>query len=96
MSTIEEQKIHTNVRELSKIILAVIAGAGAWWNIKMDIKDYSAKNETNQKINEIRISTIELRLTQIENELKEAKKQREAELQKELEKKERQNEGLYR
>lgn len=91
--TIENQKVRTNIGEIIKIVSLTIAGVSAWYNIKTDIREYAGKQELNQKVTEIRISTIELRLTQIENDQKELKKQREAEIQKQLDRK---NENIYR
>lgn len=91
--TLETQKVKTNIGEIIKIVALTIAGVSAWYNIKTDIRDYAGKQELNQKVTEIRISTIELRLTQIETEQKELKKQREAEIQKQLDRK---NENVYR
>lgn len=92
-NTIEDHSISTNVREIVKIIMLTLAGAGAWYNLKTDIREYASENKLDKKLMEVRITGVELRLTQIENELKEQKKQDEAELKKQLEQK---NEIVYK
>lgn len=84
-NTIEDTPLKTNVRELIKFSGFVITAAAFVWSIKMDIKDLSAESQTDKKVTEIRLQTIELRLTQLEQEQKEFKQQREAELQRKAE-----------
>lgn len=81
---LEDQKVVTNIGEIVKIILFVLAGAGAWWNLKSDVKDYAATNNLNNKVAELRMNAIELRLTQIEAWQAEQDKRRELEIQERL------------